>query len=707
MKSVLLTLLGICCVAAAVSAQPVEIAPGVYRLKVGEPDALTPFEVLHPDARIEAMRRLGEAAYPFAEGELLLEATERGCRVEVPLGEGEQLYGFGLQIETFGQRGLRKRPVVNDNPCGGLGLTHAPQPFYVSSRGYGILVNTARYTTFLCGTNGRLRHATAEAAREGVATTTEELYANRASGDGVHIDIPGAKGVELLVITGPKLREVVQRYNLLSGGGCLPPLWGLGFKYRVKGDAVQDTVMRFARYFRRTGIPCDVLGLEPGWHTAAYSCSYRWSDRFPRHEEMIRSLGEQGYRVNLWEHAYVHPSAPFYEAMKPYAGDYPVWGGLVPDFTQPEARRLFTEHHAGLMAEGVSGFKLDECDNSNITRADQTWGFPDMTRFPSGLDGERMHQLFGSLYVKTMDAMFRGANRRTWQDYRASGLFMSAVPAVLYSDIYGHEEYIRMMCTAAFGGLLWCPEVREAGSAEEFFHRLQTVILSPQALVNAWYLQYAPWLQFDRDRNNRGEFLPEAARYEACARTLIERRMALVPYLYGAFYRYREEGLPPFRPLVMDWPDDPATAAIDDQYMVGDRLMAAPLYGPGNSREVYFPAGAWYDFNTGARYEGGRSYRIETPLDGLPLYVREGTILPLAAPEPFIGPQTRFRLTCRLYGEPEGEALLLEDDGESYDFERGDFNLVRLRWDGRRVRLLREGGFEGRRYELERYERIR
>ena len=108
-----------------------------------------------------------------------------------------------------------------------------------------------------------------------------------------------------------------------------------------------------------------------------------------------------------------------------------------------------------------------------------------------------------------MDSIYREKNTRTYQDYRSSGMFMSSRNAVLYSDTYDPKEYIQALCNSAFGGLLWCPEVREAHSAEDFFHRLQTVILSPQAMVNAWYLQYAPWLQFDRGKNERGEFLEE------------------------------------------------------------------------------------------------------------------------------------------------------------------------------------------------------
>lgn len=685
-----------------------EIAPGVIKLEKGEIDTFTPYSLFDGKPIIEAMKSLPTAKLPFDTEEVQIKITDRGCLIEVPLEDNEQIYGFGLQFETFGQRGLRKRPIVNDNPLNGLGYTHAPQTFYVSTKGYGILVNTARYTTFLCGSNQKTRQSMQSTeVRKPISTTTEDLYKNRSNGDKVFIDVPGAKGIEVFIITGPELLDVVKRYNLLSGGGCLPPMWGLGFKYRVKGDATQDSVMRFANYFRNNNIPCDVLGLEPGWQTATYSCSYIWNkERFPQHKEMLTRLQEKGYKVNLWEHAYVHPTSPIRKELEPYSGDFLVWNGLVPDFIKPEAHKIFTDYHRTLIDEGISGFKLDECDNSNISFASATWCFPDLTQFPSGIDGEKMHQIFGSLYVNAMNSIYRAKNTRAYQDYRSSGMFMSPRSAVLYSDTYDPKEYIQALCNSAFGGLLWCPEVREAHSAEDFFHRLQTVILSPQAMINAWYLQYAPWLQFDRGKNERGEFLPEAKQYEEYARTLINLRMELIPYLYTAFRTYQQEGIPPFRPLLMDDPKDERLRTISDQYMIGNGMMAAPLYENKKSRKVYFPEGVWYNFNTNEKYEGNREYEITTELNQLPLYVRQGTLLPLAEPVPYINTQTVFNLNCKIYGTPTATCQLFEDDGVSYDFQKGQFNQVTLNAAKGKVKLTRTKGCKIKRYQLKGYEFI-
>ena len=225
-------------------------------------------------------------------------------------------------------------------------------------------------------------------------------------------------------------------------------------------------------------------------------------------------------------------------------------------------------------------------------------------------------------------------------------------------------------------------------------------------MVNAWYLQYAPWLQFDRDKNNRAEFLPEAQQFEQYSRELINLRMQLIPYLYTAFFAYHQQGIPPFRPLLMDYPGDPQASKLYDQYMIGDGLMAAPLYKDTNRRTVYFPEGTWYNFNTNETYEGGKSYLIETAFNQLPLYVKSGTLLPLAEPVQFVSPTSSFQLTCKVYGSPVSPVVLLEDDGESYDYQSGAYNTITLQVDKKKVKLQRKGSYKGKRFILKSYEFI-
>jgi len=679
-----------------------KVAPGVYKLTVGVPDEFTPSSLFGIKPSNVAEQTAANETLPFKLEDIIITANDRGCNVAIPLGDGEQLYGFGLQMGSFEQRGLRRRPLVNDNPLNNLGYTHAPQPFYVSTAGYGIIVNTSRYTTFYCGSNSPKKPDNTKKNERDVVIrdNPDDLYRNIGEGNYVFADIPNSEGIEIFVIEGGDMKDVVSTYNQLSGGGCLPPMWGLGLKYRVKGDFNDQQVLQMANYFRNNNIPCDVFGLEPGWQTWAYSCTYVWSDKFPNPRGMISKLKDQGLKVNLWEHAYVNPASPIYNDLYNYSGDFLVWNGLVPDFTLPEARKIYGGYHDKLLDDGVMGFKLDECDNSNLAYGSATWGFPDMTMFPSGIDGEQMHQVFGSLYVNTIDSLYRNRNLRTYQDYRSSGLFMSSVPAVLYSDTYDLKEYIQMICNSAFGGLLWAPELRESNSEEELFHRLRVALLAPQAVINAWYLSSPPWMQYDKGLNNDSIFLANADETSELARTLINTRMSLIPYLYSAFFDYHKHGTPPFRPLIMDYPEDELTRKIDDQFMIGDNIMAAPLYRKGSKRKVYFPAGTWYDFNTKQKYEGGKEYELETPYSQFPLYVKAGTILPVAEPVQNVADDTVFKITCQVYGKDAQPAMLIEDDGVTYNYETGKYNTIKLYLSGKKGKTDRKGDYKGKRYQI-------
>ena len=131
------------------------IAPGVIKLSMGTPDKFSPYTFCSEKPKVEEMKQLSNSPLPFDIKDVVVQINSRGVQIRIPLNDEEQLYGFGMQIGTFEQRGLRKRPVMNDTPSN-IGFTHAPEPFYVSTAGYGVLVNSSRYITFLCGTNQEL-----------------------------------------------------------------------------------------------------------------------------------------------------------------------------------------------------------------------------------------------------------------------------------------------------------------------------------------------------------------------------------------------------------------------------------------------------------------------------------------------------------------------------------------------------------------------
>ncbi|MCU1324609.1 MAG: glycoside hydrolase family 31 [Acidobacteriaceae bacterium] len=633
---------------AAASSGWVNVAPGIWKAVVGTPEAYTPVvaRAVPMDAKgLKALPVVGTAPIEAIRGQ----TGARGCTVWLPLVPGEEIYGFGLQLLSMENRGKKRTIRVNADPKLDTGDSHAPVPFYVSTQGYGVLVDSARQVEFYCG-DARPKPTKAAPLVPAGVHTPENHDLMLADPGQVVVEVPRAKGVAVYLFAGPGMMEAVRRYNLFSGGGVVPPAWGLGFWYRADGKGNQTTVTALAKEFRERKIPCDVFGLEPGWHSHAYSCTYVWDKgRFPDPKTLLRDLNAQQMKVNLWEHAFTNPASPLFEPLLPHSGDYGVWGGLVPDFAGELARRVFGDYHGKeLIDAGISGFKLDECDSSDYTGG---WSFPDLSRFPSGIDGEQMHAVFGLRYQDAIWEQFKKRRVETYNLVRSSGALAAPYPFVLYSDLYDHRQFVRGVVTSGFSGLLWCPEVRDAKSEEDLIRRLQSVVFSPLAMVNAWYIKNPPWKQIDRKKNNADELAANWAALEERCREIIGWRMQIVPYLMAAFRKYAVDGTPPFRALLLDYPSDKRLRKVDDQYMIGDRMMVAPLFAGETERTVILPEGEWHDFWTGASVHGGGSLIVAGTIEKIPVYVKAGSLIPLAAIGASASSDESRQLTVQVYGD--------------------------------------------------------
>lgn len=672
-----------------------QIAKGIWKMVFGEPERYTPEYFRAFPIKREAVRQVPlSRRADIKESDIRWEAAERGITLTLPMKAEEDIYGFGLQLQSFNQAGKRRYMKVNSDPVSDTGEGHAPVPFYVSSAGYGLFADTFRYVTFLMGTNsarGKSRGMEAENGRH-EEFSEAALYALKKAKEErrIVIDIPVAKGVTLYLFEG-SFMEAVQRYNLFSGGGCLPPMWGLGMWYRVYGGGSQEDVMRLADSFREEKMPVDVLGLEPGWHSHSYSCTYKWSDLFPDPEGLIGEMRKKGYRLNLWEHLYVYPKAPFYGELYPYSGDYEVWNGLVPDFALKEARRIFADYHReAFVKKGIAGFKLDECDNSDYNPSN--WGFPDASKFPSGMDGEQMHMAVGVLYQNLIYSIYRKENRRTYSQVRSSGALAAPLPFVLYSDLYDHKQFIRGLVNAGFSGLLWCPEVRDCANGDDLLRRLQTVVFSGHALINGWRLPNPPWKQTDIEGNLAGQEMPEAVYYTEECRKLFELRMSLLPYLYSAYVEYYQTGKPPVRALLMDYPEDAPARMTDDEYLFGESMLVCPLtYGDGVSRRAYLPHGNWYNFFTGEKVSGGKEMEVHADYNQIPVFVKEGGIIPLAKPVLSVKRDTVFEMEVKIFGEGDGKFVLYGDDFETFDYEENLDMVILEKRPGQELVITRKG----------------
>jgi alpha-glucosidase (family GH31 glycosyl hydrolase) len=653
-----------------------EVAPGVWQASVGTPESVSLLGAAGIRPRTEALARLRRARFPLPPDEIRVVHSDGKLYLRFPLEPDEQLYGLGLNFKAVQQRGTVKELHVDHYGGSDNGRTHAPVPFYVSSAGYGVLVDAARYIAVYAGTAVRKDSKRPPPVKD---RNTDRSWTSMPLSDAVEVLVP-TSGATLYVFGGPTPMDAVRRYNLFSGGGVLPPKWGFGFLHRVPTRYTADQVLHEVDEFATRRYPLDVIGLEPGWQSAAYPGTFVWdATRFSDPAGFMTQMKSRGVRVNLWINPYVSPKALFYKDLEPLSGSHTVWTGIVPDFTLPQTRKivldLFRKEHVQL---GVSGYKIDEVDGYD------RWLWPDHAVFPSGLSGEQMRQVYGLYLQRATAEMFRERDRRTYGLTRASNAGAAALPYVIYNDYYSHPDFITALVNSSFVGVLWTPEVRSSKTGEEWLRRMQSVCFSPLAMLNAWADGTKPWS------------FPDVADR---VRDVMRLRLRLLPYLYTAFAQYHFEGTPPFRamPLVdgfrvdrteeagaLSSTENPYAVAtrrdVKDQFMVGDNLLVAPMFAGQTSRTVILPHGRWYDFYTGALVGAGEIITVTPGLERIPLFVRDGGIIPLLADErrQVPAPGEQVDLEVRHYGEANGSFELYDDDGATFAYERGDFSWTTL-----------------------------
>ncbi len=648
-----------------------QVADGVWKTEIGKPEEYDLFRAagIHPN--LEAIRSIGPAPFPFRKEEVAGAVNDGKTLLRFPLEKNEQLFGFGLNFKTVHQRGHVLELHVDHYGGKDNGRTHAPVPFYVSDKGYGVLINSARYIKVWAGTGVRKDSPNAEEPRD---RNSDEQWTSRPYSDAVEILVP-ASGAEVYVFGGPGPLDVVRRYNLYNGGGCLPPRWGLGFSQRVPTLSDAGETLAQAKAFADRGFPLDVIGLEPGWQSKSYPCTFSWDkNRFPDPAGFISALQKMGIHVNLWTNPYASPESPVYKKLSPYTSSHTVWGGVVPDLNKTEAveviKDFFQREH---IAAGVSGYKIDETDGYD------QWLWPDVATFPSGLSAEQVRQTYGVLWQKVTSDLFRSSNRRTYGLTRSSNAGGVSLPFVIYNDYYSHEDFITALCNSGFSGLLWTPEVRSSKTPEEWLRRMQTVCFSPMAMLNAWASGTKPWSYPEVEKQVRETAL---------------LRMRLMPYFYSAFARYHFEGIPPFRSMNLE-PGftsrikmEKTTASLNenpygesvlkeikDQYMAGEFLLVAPMFAGQSSRDVILPPGKWFDFYNGEFAGDGEVIHVTPGLDKIPVYVKDGGIIPMMSPLLHApGKNEAYDLEIRHYGTMIIPYALYDDDGESFDYEKGMYS---------------------------------
>jgi alpha-glucosidase len=498
----------------------------------------------------------------------------------------------------------------------------------------------------------------------------------------------GAAGGDLdyYFINGPDPKKVIERYTALTGRMPLPPLWSLGYQQCRWSYYPEARVRRLADTFREKQVPADGL-----WLDIHYMQDYKpftWShDRFPNPEKMISDLSAQGFHlVTILDG---HPAAqkgyaPYDEGVaghyfvkKPDGSIYEgsVWPGncAFPDFSNPAAREWWGGLYKSLLDVGVAGI-WNDMDEPSV------FGMPygtmpgnvifDNEGQPS--DSLEMHNVFGQLMSRsTFEGLSRlQPDKRAFVLTRSSFAGGQRYAAVWSGDATADWSSLRQSVSMLLGmGVSGFPFV---GSDIGGFVRM------PSAELCTRWLQTAVFYPFMRMHTSietpDKEPWSFGSRFEEINKRAINLRYELLPYIYNVMQRASETGVPALRPLFLDFPGDGRAASIDDEFLFGSDLLVAPVLWEGtDSRDVYLPAGDWFNYWTGKLYAGNSTISILVTLDSIPIFVRGGG---------FIFRQPVVQCTGKMPGNPlkvliapatESESSLYEDDGESLKYRNGDF----------------------------------
>ncbi len=652
------------------------VANGVWKVTVGNPDKFNLTSNLGIIPRFEEINEMPNVdTLPIDVNEIKFEIYDGKTYIRFPLDEGEKLFGLGLNFNSVERRGSIQRLHVDHYQGSDNGRNHTPVPFFVSSKGYGAFINAARYIDYWAGT-GVTKNSKHPA--KAMDRNTDRNWTAQPYSDNLEFLVP-AQGVEVILFAADNMLDVVRKFNLYNGGGILPPKWGLGFWHRTPTLYSDKDILNEVNMFKEKHFPLTVIGLEPGWMTKAYPCTYEWDKgRFPDPQKLIRTLDSMHIKTNLWMNPGISPEGELYSKIEPYTGSHTEWCGILPDYTMSESQNIVKDFlNEKVVSLGASGFKMDENDGVD------SWLYPDVAKFPSGTPAEQIRQTYGSLMQKMATDIYRENNTRTYGLVRAGNAGTVSFPFVIYNDYYDHKGFITALINSSFIGTLWTPEVRSSNTSEEWLRRIQTVTFAPIAMLNAWADGTKPWSFEDVSDKVRDYSL---------------LRMQLIPYLYSAFADYVFAGIPPVRAMnleagyacddeiesgSLDGTNNPYAMAlrkeVKDQFMVGRDLLVAPFFTGERTRKVVLPKGKWYDFWTGELAGDGEVIEVndKTGKGNIPVYVRNGGIIPMYPPITSITGE-KLPVVIRHYGDKSSSYRLYDDDGTTYDYEKGKYTWIRV-----------------------------
>jgi alpha-glucosidase len=507
----------------------------------------------------------------------------------------------------------------------------------------------------------------------------------------------GAEGGEMnyYFFYGPSIKKILGRYADLTGHMPLPPLWALG-NQQSRWSYYPDTMVEeVVSEYRKRDLPLDVVHLDIDYMNGYRVFTFD-KERFPDPKGLTEKLRRQGVKVvTIVDPGVKHASGEGYHAFDQGLeknffqhrrnGDLfvpKVWPGnsVFVDYTMPEARRWWGDLHRVYTDNGVAGIwndmnepadfvdqtgknqldvvSYDEGEKTTHAKNRNTFALLMARATYEGLERlrpeRRPYVITRAAYagIQRFSTMWTGDTNSTWESLSLN------IPMFTSLGLSG-EPFVG----SDIGGFIG------RGNGELLVRSYQVGFLAPfcrNHKQNDGYDQ-EPW--------RFGKY------YEDIIRKYLKLRYALLPFLYTTLEEAHRTGVPVFRPLLLNYQDDPNTYNLDDQFMIGNDLLVTPILKPDlTHRRVYLPAGTWYDYWTNQKYTGGTMISVEAPLETVPMFVRAGAIIPSGPSLNYVGEKPVDPIMFNIYPNDKGTATgsLYEDDGLSPGYKTGAFRRTTL-----------------------------